>query len=183
MFDILVHPALISPWPRTCSTHRKSPSTASSTPAPSYPDQIWTLTPWHQDAQYYRDAEAGPRNLDLDAPAACYRTQQLPSGRARPAPRPASRRLERPRDRFPWPRARSARESQRRLNRDGTRRRPLLHPNHARTALSPTAPTRSAGPSTSATNPPPKPPKQVRSRVSSPTVPQIPTPFPLSRNG
>ena len=26
---------------------------------PKLPDQIWTRTPWHQDAQYYRDAADG----------------------------------------------------------------------------------------------------------------------------
>ncbi|MDE0463264.1 MAG: phytanoyl-CoA dioxygenase family protein [Caldilineaceae bacterium] len=56
MFDILVHPALISLAQDLLDTPEISVHGIFNA-RPKLPDQIWTLTPWHQDAQYYRDAE------------------------------------------------------------------------------------------------------------------------------
>ena len=56
MFDILIHPALISLAQDLLDTPEISVHGIFNA-RPKLPDQIWTLTPWHQDAQYYRDAE------------------------------------------------------------------------------------------------------------------------------
>ena len=56
MFDILVHPALMALAQSLLDTPEISVHGIFNA-RPKLPDQIWTLTPWHQDAQYYRDAE------------------------------------------------------------------------------------------------------------------------------
>ena len=56
MFDILVHPALLMlAQDLLCTTEVSVHGVFNA--RPKLPDQIWTQTPWHQDAQYYRDAE------------------------------------------------------------------------------------------------------------------------------
>ena len=67
MFDILVHPALLMlAQDLLCTTEVSVHGVFNA--RPKLPDQIWTQTPWHQDAQYYRDAEH-VHDLDLDAPS------------------------------------------------------------------------------------------------------------------
>ena len=82
MFDILVHPALLMlAQDLLCTTEVSVHGVFNA--RPKLPDQIWTQTPWHQDAQYYRDAEHVHVILDLDAPfrrwrsiTAVYRSRQ-----------------------------------------------------------------------------------------------------------
>ncbi len=54
MFDILVHPSLLA---RDLLDTPEISVHGIFNARPKLPDQIWTQTPWHQDAQYYRDAE------------------------------------------------------------------------------------------------------------------------------
>ena len=56
MFDILVHPSLLALAQDLLATPEISVHGIFNA-RPKLPDQIWTQTPWHQDAQYYRDAE------------------------------------------------------------------------------------------------------------------------------
>ncbi len=56
MFEILIHPALLSLAQDLLATPEISVHGIFNA-RPKLPDQIWTQTPWHQDAQYYRDAE------------------------------------------------------------------------------------------------------------------------------
>ena len=56
MFDILVHPSLLALAQDLLGTTEISVHGIFNA-RPKLPDQIWTHTPWHQDAQYYRDAE------------------------------------------------------------------------------------------------------------------------------
>ncbi len=56
MFKILVHPALLALAQDLLDTPEISVHGIFNA-RPKLPDQIWTQTPWHQDAQYYRDAE------------------------------------------------------------------------------------------------------------------------------
>ena len=56
MFDILVHPSLLALAQDLLATTEISVHGIFNA-RPKLPDQIWTQTPWHQDAQYYRDAE------------------------------------------------------------------------------------------------------------------------------
>ena len=56
MYDILVHPALLALAQDLLDTSEISVHGIFNA-RPKLPDQIWTQTPWHQDAQYYRDAE------------------------------------------------------------------------------------------------------------------------------
>ena len=56
MFDVLIHPALLALAQDLLDTHEISVHGIFNA-RPKLPDQIWTQTPWHQDAQYYRDAE------------------------------------------------------------------------------------------------------------------------------
>ena len=56
MYDILVHPALLALAQDLLGTTEVSVHGIFNA-RPKLPDQIWTQTPWHQDAQYYRDAE------------------------------------------------------------------------------------------------------------------------------
>lgn len=56
MYDILVHPALLALAQDLLGTTEISVHGIFNA-RPKLPDQIWTQTPWHQDAQYYRDAE------------------------------------------------------------------------------------------------------------------------------
>ena len=56
MFDVLVHPALLTLAQDLLGTPEISVHGIFNA-RPKLPDQIWTQTPWHQDAQYYRDAE------------------------------------------------------------------------------------------------------------------------------
>ena len=56
MFDLLVHPSLLALAQDLLATTEISVH-GSFNARPKLPDQIWTQTPWHQDAQYYRDAE------------------------------------------------------------------------------------------------------------------------------
>ena len=56
MFEILIHPALLALAQDLLATPEISVHGIFNA-RPKLPDQIWTQTPWHQDAQYYRDAE------------------------------------------------------------------------------------------------------------------------------
>ena len=56
MFAILLHPALLALAQDLLGTSEISVHGVFNA-RPKLPDQIWTQTPWHQDAQYYRDAE------------------------------------------------------------------------------------------------------------------------------
>ena len=56
MFDILVHPSLLALAQDLLGTPEIAVHGIFNA-RPKLPDQIWTQTPWHQDAQYYRDAE------------------------------------------------------------------------------------------------------------------------------
>ncbi len=56
MYDILVHPALLALAQELLGTTEISVHGIFNA-RPKLPDQLWTQTPWHQDAQYYRDAE------------------------------------------------------------------------------------------------------------------------------
>lgn len=56
MYDLLVHPALLALAQDLLDTSEISVHGIFNA-RPKLPDQIWTQTPWHQDAQYYRDAE------------------------------------------------------------------------------------------------------------------------------
>ncbi|MEM7034627.1 MAG: phytanoyl-CoA dioxygenase family protein [Chloroflexota bacterium] len=59
MFDILIHPALLNLAQDLLGTPDVSVHGIFNA-RPKLPDQLWTQTPWHQDAQYYRDAEKTP---------------------------------------------------------------------------------------------------------------------------
>ena len=56
MFDILVHPTLLELAQDLLDATEVSVHGIFNA-RPKLPDQLWTQTPWHQDAQYYRDAE------------------------------------------------------------------------------------------------------------------------------
>ena len=56
MFEVLVHSALLTLAQDLLGTTEVSVHGIFNA-RPKLPDQIWTQTPWHQDAQYYRDAE------------------------------------------------------------------------------------------------------------------------------
>ncbi len=56
MYDILLHPALLALAQDLLGTPEVSVHGIFNA-RPKLPDQLWTQTPWHQDAQYYRDAE------------------------------------------------------------------------------------------------------------------------------
>lgn len=56
MYDILLHPALLALAQDLLRTSEISVHGIFNA-RPKLPDQVWTQTPWHQDAQYYRDAE------------------------------------------------------------------------------------------------------------------------------
>ena len=56
MFEILIHSALLALAQDLLATPEISVHGIFNA-RPKLPDQIWTQTPWHQDAQYYRDAE------------------------------------------------------------------------------------------------------------------------------
>ena len=58
MYRILVHPALLDVAADLLGTPEVSVHGIFNA-RPKLPDQIWTRTPWHQDAQYYRDAADG----------------------------------------------------------------------------------------------------------------------------
>ena len=58
MYRILVHPALLDVAEDLLGTPEVSVHGIFNA-RPKLPDQIWTRTPWHQDAQYYRDAADG----------------------------------------------------------------------------------------------------------------------------
>ena len=55
MYRILVHPALLDVAADLLGTAEVSVHGIFNA-RPKLPDQVWTRTPWHQDAQYYRDA-------------------------------------------------------------------------------------------------------------------------------
>lgn len=55
-FDFLRHPALIDLAEALLGTSEVSLHGIFNA-RPKLPDQVWTDTPWHQDAQYYQDAE------------------------------------------------------------------------------------------------------------------------------
>ena len=55
MYRILVHPALLDVAADLLGTPEVSVHGIFNA-RPKLPDQVWTRTPWHQDAQYYRDA-------------------------------------------------------------------------------------------------------------------------------
>jgi len=59
MYDILVHSTLLDLAEYLLGTDEISVHGIFNG-RPKLPDQIWTDTPWHQDAQYYRDAEHIP---------------------------------------------------------------------------------------------------------------------------
>lgn len=56
MFDFLRHPSLLDIAQDLLQTTEISVHGIFNA-RPKLPDQFWTDTPWHQDAQYYRDAE------------------------------------------------------------------------------------------------------------------------------
>ena len=56
MFEILVHPALLGLAQSLLQTAEVSVHGIFNA-RPKLPDQLFTRTPWHQDAQYYPDAE------------------------------------------------------------------------------------------------------------------------------
>ena len=58
MYDFLAHPSLLDIAQDLLGTPEISVHGVFNA-RPKLPDQQWTDTPWHQDAQYYRDAEAG----------------------------------------------------------------------------------------------------------------------------
>ena len=58
MYRILVHPALLDVAADLLGTPEVSVHGVFNA-RPKLPDQVWTRTPWHQDAQYYRDAADG----------------------------------------------------------------------------------------------------------------------------
>jgi len=58
MYRILVHPALLDVAADLLGTPEVSVHGIFNA-RPKLPDQVWTRTPWHQDAQYYRDAADG----------------------------------------------------------------------------------------------------------------------------
>lgn len=58
MYGILVHPALLDVAEDLLGTAEVSVHGIFNA-RPKLPDQVWTRTPWHQDAQYYRDAADG----------------------------------------------------------------------------------------------------------------------------
>ena len=58
MYRILVHPALLDVAEDLLGTAEVSVHGIFNA-RPKLPDQVWTRTPWHQDAQYYRDAADG----------------------------------------------------------------------------------------------------------------------------
>ena len=58
MYRILVHPVLLDVAEDLLGTPELSVHGIFNA-RPKLPDQIWTRTPWHQDAQYYRDAADG----------------------------------------------------------------------------------------------------------------------------
>ena len=55
MYRILVHPAFLDVAAALLGTPEVSVHGIFNA-RPKLPDQVWTRTPWHQDAQYYRDA-------------------------------------------------------------------------------------------------------------------------------
>ena len=55
-FDFLRHPALVDLAEALLGTSEISLHGIFNA-RPKLPDQVWTDTPWHQDAQYYQDAE------------------------------------------------------------------------------------------------------------------------------
>lgn len=58
MYEFLKHPSLLDIAQDLLGTPEISVHGVFNA-RPKLPDQHWTDTPWHQDAQYYRDAEAG----------------------------------------------------------------------------------------------------------------------------
>ncbi len=56
MYRFLTHPTLLDIAEDLLDTPEIA-SFAIFAARPKLPDQLWTDTPWHQDAQYYRDAE------------------------------------------------------------------------------------------------------------------------------
>jgi len=56
MYNFFMHPALLGLAADLLETREVSVHGIFNT-RPKLPDQKWTDTPWHQDAQYYRDAE------------------------------------------------------------------------------------------------------------------------------
>jgi len=58
MYRILVHPALLDVAEGLLGTPEVSVHGIFNA-RPKLPDQAWTRTPWHQDAQYYPDAADG----------------------------------------------------------------------------------------------------------------------------
>lgn len=56
MYRFLTHPALLDLAEDVLGTPEVSVHGIFNA-RPKLPDQSWTTTPWHQDAQYYRDAE------------------------------------------------------------------------------------------------------------------------------
>ena len=85
MFDILIHPKLLALAQDLLDTPEISVHGIFNA-RPKLPDQIWTQTPWHQDAQYYRDAEQ-VHVTSIWMPLQPDRTQQLPASRPRPRTR------------------------------------------------------------------------------------------------
>ena len=58
MYRILMHPALLDVAEDLLGTPEVSVHGIFNA-RPKLPDQVWTRTPWHQDAQYYPDAADG----------------------------------------------------------------------------------------------------------------------------
>ena len=58
MYRILIHPVLLDIAEHLLGTPEISVHGIFNG-RPKLPDQVWTRTPWHQDAQYYRDAANG----------------------------------------------------------------------------------------------------------------------------
>jgi hypothetical protein len=79
MFHFLAHPALVDVAEDLLGTPEVSAHGIFNA-RPKLPDQRWTDTPWHQDAQYYKDA-ADIHVVYVDAAATRKRAQQLSANR------------------------------------------------------------------------------------------------------
>ena len=101
MYRILVHPVLLDVAEDLLGTPELSVHGIFNA-RPKLPDQIWTRTSWHQDAQYYRDAADGHVvSLWYPLQAVSERNSCLPGGAAH-APRAAVRRSPRRGDPVPF---------------------------------------------------------------------------------
>ena len=168
MYRILVHPVLLDVAEDLLGTPELSVHGIFNA-RPKLPDQIWTRTPWHQDAQYYRDAADGhvvslwyplqavsERNSCLQVAPRMHRGPLYDGHRDEETGfLGLSRRTGRAWMACPWKWSAATCCASR---------------NRPRTARCPTDPTRCAGRSTSATRPPTMPPSRAGTRASWPAA-------------